>query len=111
MSKHLRFTILSWLAFVCLTASAITEAPVTVVGKVIAPDGSGASHASAEAVPLARAGEDVNMSQLQWTQADNEGNFRLNLSPGRYQIRAKDEMGGYPDPNFLLSKDPNGISQ
>jgi|SRR5580704_4659720 hypothetical protein len=107
MSEHLQFRILSLLAFVCLTTSAITEASVKIVGKVVAPDGSGAPNASVEAVAVARAGEDVSTSQLHWTKADDEGNFELKLSPGRYQIRAKDEIDGYPDPNFLLSKDQN----
>jgi hypothetical protein len=106
MSKHLRFTILS-IAFACLAIRAITQTSFAVAGQVVTSDGSGAPHASAEAVPLVRAGEEINMSELHWKQADNEGKFQLTLPPGRYEIRAKDEIDGYPDPNFLLSKDPN----
>lgn len=107
MSKRVWFTALSSIALVCLIGSARTQSNMPVAGIVITPDGSTVPNASVEAVRLPRENENGNVGQLRWTQADNEGRFRITLSPGRYEIRAKDESEGYPDPNFLLSKDPH----
>src|SRR5258708_133901 len=41
-----------------------------------------------------------------WTAANDKGEFQLNLAPGRYKIRAKAEVDGYPDPTFWLNTDP-----
>lgn len=106
MSNRVRSTLLSFFALLCLMGSARTQSRIPVGGIVTAPDGSPVPNASVEAVRLTRDNENGNVSQLRWTQADEEGRFRLSLSPGRYEIRAKKENEGYPDPNFLLSKDP-----
>jgi len=37
------------------------------------------------------------------------GRFQILLPPGHYQIRAKAEEEGYPDPSFLFCADPAAI--
>ena len=107
MSKQLRYAVLSFIALASLIGSAPTENAIPVTGIVTALDGSAVANASVEAVRLPSGNEDVNVTQPRWAQADDEGKFRLTLSPGQYEIRAKDETDGYPDPNFLLSRDPH----
>ncbi len=41
-----------------------------------------------------------------WVAVDSSGSFTLDLAPGRYRIKAKDELDGYPDPSFWLGLDP-----
>jgi hypothetical protein len=107
MSKRLWLTVLWPITFTCLAGWATTDSTTAVGGVVVAPDGLVVPNASVEAVRLPGDNDDLNASQLRWIQADNEGRFRLTLSPGRYEIRAKDEIHGYTDPNFMLSTDPH----
>jgi Carboxypeptidase regulatory-like domain len=108
MSKHLRPFMLGVVTFLTVECVLGSNGHLRlVVGTVVASDGSPIPNASVEAVQLTSGNQDINICQLQWSKVDKDGRFRLNLSPGRYEIRAKDETDGYPDPNFLLSKDPN----
>lgn len=107
MSNRTEVALLLLIEFACLTAFATPDTFPAIAGVVIAPDGIAVPTASVEAVRLPGDKDDLTANQLRWTQTDNEGRFRLTLAPGRYEIRAKDEMGGYPDPNFLLSSDPS----
>lgn len=107
MSKQLQFAVLLSIAFACSTRPAMADTTVEVTGLVIAPDDSVVPNASVEAVRLPGDNDDLSAGQLRWIQADNEGRFRLTLPPGRYEIRAKHETDGYPDPNFMLSTDPH----
>jgi Carboxypeptidase regulatory-like domain len=106
MSKQFRFAALAFMPLACLPGSSIADGTAAITGVVTTSDSVPAPNASVEAVPLA---DDDGMSanQFHWTQADQEGRFRIALPPGRYEIRAKDEIDGYPDPNFLLSADPH----
>jgi hypothetical protein len=56
-----------------------------------------------EAVPIIKGGL---AGSFHWTSTDQRGRFQITLYKGRYQIRAKNESEGYPDPNFLLGADP-----
>jgi hypothetical protein len=105
MSKRLWLTVLWPIAFTCLAGWATTDSTTAVGGAVIAPDGSAVPKASVEAMRLPDDHADHAVGQLRWIQADQDGRFKLTLSPGRYEIRAKDEIDGYPDPNFMLSVD------
>ena len=92
------------LTFWCMSAGDVSPKR-TVTGKVVGADGVVLASASIEAVPLGTVGDSGTVSAQKWMATDNEGRFQISLSPGRYEIRAKDEMEGYPDPNFLLSAD------
>ena len=105
MSKLLPLTALVWAALGCLPSPAATDPTLSVTGVVTSTDGLVVPNASVEAVRLAGDNDTLNAAQLHWVETDNEGRFQLTLSPGRYQIRAKDEIDGYPDPNFMLSTD------
>jgi hypothetical protein len=78
-----------------------------VTGTVVSLDGSPVPTASVLAIPLREVGSGGTVGSQVWLPADGEGRFRIVLAPGRYQIRAKDEAAGYPDPSFLLSHDPS----
>lgn len=79
-----------------------------VSGVVTDPAGSPVTHASVEALPRGDGGTGgtVGNRPNPWIQADSRGTFSINLPPGRYKIRAKDEIDGYPDPVYLLNTDP-----
>ncbi|MGH9499076.1 MAG: MSCRAMM family protein [Terriglobales bacterium] len=89
------------IAFSCGQASD-TPTPQPVSGSVITADGSTLPSVAVQAIPIAESAVGVQ----HWLAADKDGHFSLLLKPGRYQIRAKAEDAGYPDPNFLLSADP-----
>jgi hypothetical protein len=60
-----------------------------------------------EAFPIGKAGSAGGIAgTVSWVRTGKDGGFRLTLRSGRYEIRAKDEKNGFPDPNFLLSSDP-----
>jgi len=88
-------------ALLC-TAEAQTEDAV-VKGQVFASDGLEIQSAQVTAIPITTS---RHAGHLLWANADGHGQFRLVLKPGRYQIRAKAEAAGYPDPNALFSVDP-----
>ena len=48
----------------------------------------------------------VGNSGNPWVAADRSGSFSLTLAPGRYRLKAKDEVDGYPDPSFWVGVDP-----
>ena len=82
---------------------------VTVSGRVTDASGNPVSHALVQAlerpqgsVPDGAVGSKLNP----WVHADDQGQFQLQLAPGRYKILAKDEIDGYPDPLPLLNSDP-----
>jgi hypothetical protein len=101
MKKLLFATGLVIFAFVSAYAGD-TPASQVVSGLVVTQDGSQVPNASVQAVPIGGRGTVGNQS---WVAADKEGRFAILIKPGRYQIRAKAEDGGYPDPNFLFSAD------
>jgi len=73
-----------------------------VTGVVTNVDGSRIAGACVSAMPTDRS----SAGTLECTHSDQNGVFTMRLRAGRYLIRARDEAEGYPDPNFLLSKDP-----
>ena len=75
-----------------------------VVGVVVDSHGSPVAGASVEAFPIEKTGVG---GELSWTPTEKDGGFRLALRSGHYEIRAKAEKQGFPDPNFLLSSDPS----
>ena len=101
MLKILRFVTLT--AFLGLGT---VHGQNVVQGKVLNFDGEPAINSSVEAFPIRDGGF---AGDLTWTKVDDKGNFRLTLREGRYEIRAKDESEGYPDPNALLSVDPDAL--
>jgi len=74
-----------------------------VKGQVVAADGSEMQSAEVAAIPITTSG---HAGHLLWTNTDDHGQFQLVLKAGRYQIRAKAEAAGYPDPSALFSVDP-----
>lgn len=82
------------------------QSQTLVEGQVLNPESMPAANCSVEAVPIRDNGFAGN---LMWTKADDKGIFHLTLDVGRYEIRAKDEVQGYPDPNVLLSLDPEAV--
>lgn len=91
-----------------LFAVRTTLAQTIVTGVVRDSSGAAVAHAFVEAVPRMsdRGRGTIGDSLNPWTPADEHGKFRINLSPGRYKIRAKDEADGYPDPLYWLNPDP-----
>jgi hypothetical protein len=89
------------LAFVCTRADE-TLMSRAVSGVVVAQDGSALSNVAVQAVPMGGAGI---VGTLTWTPAAKDGKFQIFLKPGSYQIRAKAEGEGFPDPSFLFSAD------
>jgi hypothetical protein len=73
-----------------------------VSGTVLTSSGRAVPGASVIAWPFIE-GEGGVAASLHPVRADHEGRFKLKLARGSYQIRAKDELHGYPDPSFLLS--------
>jgi Carboxypeptidase regulatory-like domain len=89
------------LACACTRAD---DSPVSraVSGVVVAQDGSALSNVAVQAVSIGGAGI---VGTQTWTPAAKDGRFQIFLKPGNYQIRAKAEEEGYPDPSFLLCAD------
>ena len=71
----------------------------TVAGTVQSAEGTPIPNTLVTAIAMA-AGSSGSASSV---HSDEDGRFRLLLSPGKYVIRAKKEAEGYPDPNFLLT--------
>src|ERR1700692_4536158 len=84
-------------------AAAVT----TVRGSVHDGAGNAVTHAYVEAIPVIgrNGGGTVGNLQNPWIPADGSGAFTLSLAPGRYRLRAKDEVDGYPDPSFGVKLD------
>lgn len=80
----------------------MSPATQTVSGVVVSSAGLPIPGAQVEAIALGISG---SVGRPIWTPTDNTGEFHIVVQPGRYQVRAKDESRGYPDPNFLLSRD------
>jgi hypothetical protein len=76
----------------------------SVAGIIVNARGNIVPGASVVAVPIAGRGV---AGSLHWVPADAEGRFKLKLRRGSYEIRAKDDRHGYPDPSMLLSADPS----
>lgn len=95
-------------AVLCLAASLPAgAAQATVSGTVKNAAGEAVAHAYVEAIPvIARSRGTVGDVLNPWAAADEHGVFKLHLTAGRYRIRAKDEVDGYPDPSFGLNLDP-----
>jgi hypothetical protein len=74
-----------------------------ISGVVVNSAGAGAGEAYVAAVPT---GDSGVAGSVNWIRADGSGRFQITLKRGRYVIRAKDEGHGYPDPTFLISRDP-----
>ena len=73
-----------------------------VSGTVLTSSGRAVPGASVIAWPILE-GEGGVAASLPPVRADHEGRFKLKLAQGSYQIRANDELHGYPEPSFLLS--------
>lgn len=98
--------ILAILMFGFTFACHAAEAQATVSGVVLDSRGNPVLGSSVEAFPTEIGGFVGNLS---WTKVGDHGDFRLILPQGHYEIRAKAEAQGYPDPNALLSIDPHAI--
>lgn len=86
----------------------IARAETRVSGSVRDAAGNSVAHAYVEAIPVVakNTGGVVGNLPNPWVAADTQGTFSLSLAPGRYRIRAKDEVDGYPDPSFWVNLDP-----
>ena len=74
----------------------------SVSGVVVTAMGNVVPGALVSAWPLAEHGAG---GSGHWVSANSEGKFTLSLTRGSYEIRAKDERDGYPDPSYLLCAD------
>lgn len=74
-----------------------------VTGDVVDSSGIEVKGAFVSALPVIQGGV---AAEIQWVPTDGMGKFRMVLKPGKYIIRAKAEDQGYPDPSFLLARDP-----
>jgi hypothetical protein len=86
---------------IAATLVAEPDAKPNVSGTVSDSHGAKVPFAKVTAMRIASTG---TAGRLPSVQADRNGKFRIQLSPGNYVIRAVAE--GYPDPNALLSFDP-----
>jgi hypothetical protein len=102
MRRGLRFAkALLVVGSLCLTSSQ-HEIAHTVSGLVTDAAGLALASASVAAIPVE---EVASAGDFGWVRVDDQGRFRLALTPGRYVVRAKGEADGYPDPSFLLCAD------
>jgi hypothetical protein len=92
-----------FLSCFCAAKQVQTAEEVVVKGLVVTSDGREVPSAQITAIPVMTGGR---AGRLSWTNTNGHGQFQLVLNPGRYQIRAKAEADGYPDPNALFSVDP-----
>jgi hypothetical protein len=91
--------------FALLCATKLQTAEDAVVnGLVVTSDGQEVPSAQVTAIPVTASGQ---VGHLNWTNTNGHGQFQLVLKPGQYQIRAKAEAEGYPDPTALFSVDPS----
>jgi hypothetical protein len=88
-------------AFLCATKFQAAEGAV-VNGLVVTSNGQEVPSAQVTAIPVTSSGQ---VGHLSWTNTNGHAQFHLVLKPGHYQIRAKAEADGYPDPNALFSVD------
>jgi hypothetical protein len=104
MRPQLRTVVIAGFFFAFLCAAKLQAAGDAVVnGLVVTSDGQEAPSAQVTAIPVMTSGQ---VGRLSWTKTNGHGQFQLVLTPGHYQIRAKAEADGYPDPNALFSVDP-----
>lgn len=106
MTWATRITVLICLASWAISASAVTK----VRGVVFDPTGTPVPGALVRALP--RPGEwegngIVGSFKETWVETNAQGEFSLDLAPGKYRIQAKDEAHGYPNPVFALCSDPS----
>jgi len=103
--------LLPLLASIISVVTAQASGQVRVSGTVTDSAGGSLPHAFVEALPL-RTSDDrgtVGDRANPWTPADAEGKFSFVIPPGRYRIRGKDELDGYPDPVYWLNADSSAI--
>ena len=82
----------------------VDEGPgYSVTGVIVNARGSKVPGALVIAWPVVR---ENWAGSLHWVPADAEGRFKLKLMPDTYQIMAKDDRHGYPDPMMPLLTDP-----
>ena len=98
--------ILEALVLAAVVAHVSAEAQVMVAGVVLDSGGAPVPNSLVEAFPV-RAGGFVG--NIPWIKTDQNGKFRITVAAGEYEIRAKNELEGYPDPNFLMSVDPSAV--
>lgn len=97
----------NWLTIAVMVATAVSMfSQVNVTGTVFGENQERLAGASVEAFPIRNTGFAGN---LHWVKADQNGDFLLSLSPGQYEIRGKNETGGYPDPNSLFAVSPKAV--
>ena len=98
---------LAFLALCLASGSQAAMAETRVSGAVRDASGNLIAHAYVEAIPVIakNSGGTVGNFPNSWVAADSSGNFSLDLAPGRYRIRAKDEADGYPDASFWVNVD------
>ena len=101
MNRAMNILVLTLLGF----TSQSSQAQVRVSGTVSDLSGSPVPGSLVAAIPV-RTG---SAGSIAWTGTDGRGAFSLTLSEGRYEIRAKNEPEGYPDPNLLFAADPTAI--
>lgn len=107
MKTHIR-VVCALLFAVLGTTSSVAAAATSVKGTVRDAEGNLLTHAYVEARPVTSKnaiGTVVGNTPNPWIAADSSGHFELSLPAGRYRIRAKDEIDGYPDPSFWLNMD------
>lgn len=75
-----------------------------VDGTIVDPEGRPAATASVSAWVITKANI---VGNVMWVDADKHGRFQLLLTPGRYQLRAKDLKELFPDPSYTLGRDPS----
>jgi len=105
-TTSVKLCLLFALAVHALTYRSLADADreYSVAGVVVTTAGAPVPGALVVGWPVA---EGRTAGSLHWVPTDEKGEFKLKLARGSYQIRAKDERHGYPDPSFLLSADAN----
>src|SRR6185369_215301 len=65
-----------------------------ISGRVTDQDGDPISNIQVQALVSQRIGSRRELTQRGTTGTDDQGNFRLQVNPGRYYLRARDSSGG-----------------
>jgi len=100
--------ILAFSAVYLFSDVALVTAATNVGGTIRDALGNPLPHAHVTVIPQGKETRGGVVADLhnRWTAANDKGEFQLNLARGRYKIRAKAEVDGYPDPTFWLNADP-----
>ncbi len=88
------------------TQIAVSSLSYLVSGVVVDSDGIAVPNSFVQAMRRSPPNSGGTVGSLNWVRTDENGRFAIKLSSGIYKLAAKNESKGYPDPVFMLNRDP-----